>query len=363
MSKLRKTPLYEEHKKLKARLVPFAGWEMPVQYSGVIQEHEAVRTKVGVFDVSHMGEFFISGKRAEEYLNRVTTNNVTKLEDGTCQYTLLCYENGTVVDDLILSRVSPTEYIAVVNAANLQKDLKWLMDQNKEGVEIIDRSDEFAMLAIQGPNSEKLVSKIYNSDFSSLKYYNFSQPEYHGAPSYVMRTGYTGESGFEVMVPVSKACELWQDVMTLGQEFGIQPVGLGARDTLRLEVAYSLYGHEISDQICPLEASLGWVIKLKKGDFIGREALQKVKDEGLKRKVVGFELTEPGIGRDGCDVYVGDQKIGYVTSGTFSPSLKKSIGLALIDISHVEIDKEIELDIRGRRKKAIIVKTPFYKKM
>ncbi|EKD51103.1 MAG: hypothetical protein ACD_62C00348G0009 [uncultured bacterium] len=356
MPELLRTPLYDEHKKLGARLVPFAGWEMPVQYSGVIGEHQAVRTRVGMFDVSHMGEFFITGDRAEEFLNRVTTNDVTKLTDGACQYTLLCYENGTVVDDLIVSRVSVNSFIAVVNASNIQKDFDWLVSQNKEGVSLVDKTREFGLIAVQGPKSQSVVNDILKADFSGLLYYHFRESSFLGHNIFVMRTGYTGEDGFELMVPSAKTPDLWRELLARD----VQPVGLGARDTLRLEVAYSLYGHEISDRIYPLEANLGWIIKLKKGPFVGSAVLNQLKDSGLQRKVVGFEMLDPGIARADCGVFLGDEQVGYVTSGTHSPSLKKSIGLALVKTGWTQIGTEFLVDIRGQKKKAVVVKTPFY---
>ncbi|MBU0505563.1 MAG: glycine cleavage system aminomethyltransferase GcvT [bacterium] len=360
MSELKRTPLYDEHKKLNGRIVPFAGWEMPVQYSGVIDEHMAVRKNVGLFDVSHMGEFEITGDKALDYLNRVTTNNVAKLEDGGCQYTLLCYENGTVVDDLILSRVAKNHYIAIVNAANLEKDFAWLEKQNSEGATLKNVSDDYALIAVQGPKSPALVAKVFNQDFTSLKYYNCTEASIGDANVKVFRTGYTGEDGFELMVEAKHACTLWQQLLVVGADYGVKPCGLGARDTLRLEVAYSLYGHEINSEINALEANLGWVVKLQKGDFIGREALQSIKDQGVTRKIVGFEMAEAGIGRDGCPVFVGDKQIGYVTSGTHAPLLKKAVGIALIDVNYKDVGTEILIDIRGKKKKAVVQKTPFY---
>jgi aminomethyltransferase len=360
MTELKRTPLYDEHKKLKGRLVPFAGWEMPVQYSGVIDEHMTVRENVGLFDVSHMGEFEIKGKKAFDFLNRVTTNNVAKLEDGGCQYTLLCYENGTVVDDLILGRIAENHYMVVVNASNIEKDFSWLTKQNAEGAELTNVSDDYALIAVQGPKSPELVADVLKEDLASLKYYTFKKADSTQTDVTIFRTGYTGEDGFELMVSTDQAAQLWQQLVIQGEKYGVKPCGLGARDTLRLEVAYSLYGHEINSEINALEANLGWVVKLKKGDFIGREALQKIKDAGVTRKIVGFEMTEAGIGRDGCPVFVGDNQIGYVTSGTHAPLLKKAVGIALVDVNYKELGTEILIDIRGKKKKAIVQKTPFY---
>jgi aminomethyltransferase len=364
---LKRTPLYEDHLKLKGRMVPFAGYEMPVQYSGVIAEHEAVRKAVGLFDVSHMGEFWVTGAGAKAWLNRMTTNDMDKLFDGRCQYNLLCYENGTVVDDIIVSQVSADAFLIVVNASNADKDFAWLQKHKPADVELQNIGDEFSLVAVQGPNSPELMKRVFNRDFSALKYYHFEiLPEAGAAPlagTFVSRTGYTGEDGFEVLVPNSKAVKLWNDLLAKGTDLGVLPTGLGARDTLRLEAAYSLYGHEISDAITGLEAGLGWVIKPDKGEFIGREALAREKAEGSKRKLVGFEMTESAIARDGAEAYDGSgAKIGRVTSGTHSPTLKKAIGLALIDAPSAVVGNKFELDIRGKRKKAVVVEKPFYKK-
>jgi len=362
MDNLKRTPLYDEHLALKGRMVPFGGWEMPVQYAGVIAEHNCVRTKVGLFDVSHMGEFFISGPKARDYLNRVTTNDVEKLSDGRCQYTLLCYDNGTVVDDLIISQISSDHYLVVANASNIQKDFEWLTQQNQEGVDLKNSSDEKALLAVQGPSSLNLIHNVFGQDFTDLKYYHFKTFTHEGVSLYISRTGYTGEDGFEIMIPEDHAVTYWKKILDQGQEFGIQPIGLAARDTLRLEAAFSLYGHEISDKINPLEARLGWVVKLDKNDFIGKEVLVKIKSEGVQRKVVGFHLSESGIARDGYPVYQGQELVGQVTSGTHSPSLKKSIGLALVQKEFSNEGQEILIDIRNKKKKAVVVKTPFYKR-
>lgn len=362
MEQLKRTPMYDEHLKLKGRIVPFAGWEMPVQYSGLIQEHECVRTKVGLFDVSHMGEFIISGMRAKQFLNRVTTNDIGKMTDCRCQYNLLCYENGTVVDDLIIGQIATDKYIAVVNASNANKDFDWLVSQNKEKVDLKDISHEKALIAIQGPLSTKLMHDLLGVDFSDLRYYYFRIMEHKGEQIIVSRTGYTGELGYELMVPWNKGAEYWRDAMAAGEKYGVMPIGLGARDTLRLEAAYSLYGHEISDKILPVEANLDWVIKPEKGDFIGRAPLMKAKEEGLKRRICGFEVVESGIARDGYRIFVGEEDIGYVTSGTYSPTLKKPVGLALVKTEYAELGKEFFVDVRGQKKKAVVVKTPFYKK-
>ncbi len=363
MDNLKKTPLHETHVALKGRMVPFGGWDMPVQYSGVIAEHTAVRTKVGLFDVSHMGEFFISGDKARDFLNRVTTNDATKLYNGRCQYTLMCYENGTVVDDLIISQIDATHFVAIVNAGNIDKDFAWLNQNNRENVQLENASDAWALIAIQGPLAEKLVSELFGRDFSALKYYHFEKLTHESTGLYLFRTGYTGEAGFELMVPAKYAANYWNALLNKGAAYGIVPAGLGARDTLRLEASYPLYGHEISDQINPLEAGLGWVVKLDKGDFIGRQALVNSKEAGLKRALTGVELTEPGIAREQCTVHDDSGKqIGFITSGTHSPTLKKAIAMALVDKNFAVPGTEFLVDIRGAKKRARAVKLPFYKR-
>jgi len=362
MSELKKTPLHAEHLSLKARMVPFGGWDMPVQYAGVIPEHLCVRNEVGLFDVSHMGEFIISGEKALDFLQRVTTNDASVLTDGRCQYTLMCYENGTVVDDLIVSRLGENQYLAVVNASNIEKDFAWMNENNKEGVTLENISNEKSLLAVQGPKSEALMNSLFEHDFSDLKYYHFTTLKWKNETLFISRTGYTGEDGFEIMVSNANAAELWRGILETGQKHGVKPIGLGARDTLRLEASYSLYGHEISDEIDALSACLGWVVKLKKDDFIGKAALAKIKEEGAPKKIVGVELKDPGVAREGYKLMSDGQEIGYITSGTHSPLLKKPIALALINKDCSEVGKEVEIDIRGKRKKAVIVNKPFYKK-
>lgn len=359
---LKKTVLNDEHRALKARMVPFGGWDMPVQYSGVMAEHEAVRTRVGLFDVSHMGEFIVTGPQAKAFLNRVTTNDLSKLYDGRCQYGMLCYPNGTVVDDLIISQLAPERFLVVVNASNIQKDFDWMALNNREKVDLENISDLMGLIAIQGPKAALVVEEMFGKSFADLKYYHICEIEHEGHSLFVSRTGYTGEDGFEVMMPTSQAVALWRRALEVGAKHGIAPVGLGARDTLRLEAAYSLYGHEINDTILPLEAGLGWVVALGKGDFVGRDALVKGKEAGLKRHLRGFEMTEAGIAREGSAVFSGGKRIGHVTSGTHSPTLKKALGLVLVDAHHAAIGSEIEIDIRGKMKKARLIKTPFYKR-
>lgn len=362
-SSLKRTPLHARHVSLKARMVPFGGWDMPVQYSGVIQEHEAVRTKVGLFDVSHMGEFLISGAGARAFLQSMTTNDLGKLYDGRCQYNLMCYPNGTAVDDLIISQIDDTHFIAVVNASNIDKDFAWLSEHNTGAdCQLTNVSTELCLFALQGPNAEALLQDVLGSSFAALKYYHFQSAKFKTHDIRVFRTGYTGEDGFEVMIPNAFAVQLWDELMEKGQRYGLLPIGLGARDTLRLEASYSLYGHEINDQINALEAKLGWIVSFDKGDFIGRSALAEVKASSPKRLLYGFEMTEPGVARDGYGVSTSAGVKGFVTSGTHSPTLKKSIGLAMLENSKLEIGQELVIDVRGKPKTARIIKTPFYKR-
>lgn len=321
-----------------------------------------MRRNVGIFDVSHMGELKVTGAQAPDFLNLVTTNNVHQLNEGQCQYTLMCYENGTVVDDLIIGRIAPREFLLVVNASNIQKDFSWLTQHAKEGVSITDLSPQMSLLAIQGPKSAAVISGIFGTDLNALKPFHCQAVTWRESPVLVSRTGYTGEDGFEVMLANEHAAEFWQAALQTGKLHGIKPIGLAARDTLRLEAAFSLYGHEISDSINPLEAGLAWVVKFDKDQFIGKSALSKVKEDGLRRKITGFEMTDQGIARGGFSVYHADAKIGFVTSGTFSPTLNKPIGLALVDAEHSRAGSEFFVEIRQKKKKARVVQTPFYKK-
>lgn len=374
MTNLKQTPLYGEHTALKGRMVPFAGYEMPVMYSGVIEEHLAVRGAAGLFDVSHMGEFLVSGSDARDFLQRMTTNDITKMHDGRCQYSLLCYDNGTVVDDIIVSQITFDRFLIVVNASNIDKDFMWLDSHRPDGVELKNLSDGLSLIALQGPKSPLIMKTVFGSDFSDLKYYHFtlvsgsfemflSSGQFAADEILVSRTGYTGEDGFEIMLPNTRAVQMWRDLIKAGEALGLKPAGLGARDTLRLEVCYPLYGHELSDTICPLEAGLGWVIKLGKPDFIGKNALEKIKIDGLPRQLVAIDMLEPGIPREGYPVLdeVG-HKIGSVTSGTHSPNLRKPVGLALVASKFATKGQKIFLDIRGRTKQAVVVEKPFYKR-
>ena len=358
---MKQTPLNQKHKQLGARMVDFAGWEMPVFYpTGALVEHEAVRTGVGLFDISHMGEILVEGARAQEFINFIGTNNITKISDGACQYSVCCYENGTVVDDIISYQISPQKYFVVVNASNTEKDFEWFQKHNSFGVSIKNVSPEYCQLALQGPKAVEVMKVLGNSDITSLKSFRFLQTKLCNEPVIVSRTGYTGEDGFEIYGPWGKAEFLWDQILEAGKSFGIKPIGLAARDTLRFESCYSLYGHEISDSINPLEANLAWVVKLDKAGFVGKDALAQIAQKGPGRKLVGLSV-EKGIAREGFEVVSQTgEKIGFVTSGTFSPTYKKPLAMALVNKDYALGQSEISVLIRGQAQKAKIVSMPFY---
>ncbi|WP_374019293.1 glycine cleavage system aminomethyltransferase GcvT [Paenibacillus thiaminolyticus] len=364
MSTLQRTPLfpkYAEHPSV--RCIDFGGWELPVQFSGIQREHEAVRQQAGLFDVSHMGELFVSGPAAISFLQKMTTNDLSKLEDGKAQYSLLCYPHGGVVDDLLVYRFAEDHYMLVVNASNTDKVVQWLHDHAEEGVRIDNASSRTALLALQGPQALSILTQATEAPVSSLKAFHFlSDAQVFGVKALVSRTGYTGEDGFELYISADDAPHLWTELLRIGEPFGLVPVGLGARDTLRFEAKLPLYGQELSEQITPLEAGLGWCVKLNKGEFIGREALAKQKEEGVPRRLAGIELIDRGIPRTHYPVYAGDKLIGEVTSGTQSPTLKRNLGLALIESPYAELDTELEVEIRGKRLKARVVAAPFYQR-
>lgn len=348
-------------------MIDFGGWDMPVQYpAGVIEEHLRTRTACGLFDVSHMGEIHVDGADAIRFVNHLTTNDVTKLVDGQAHYSALTTPNGTVIDDLLVYRFSENQLFLVVNASTQDNDWEWIRS-HKTGfdVDLRHASVEYCQIAIQGPKAIEILSKLTTTDLNAVKYYHFTHGEVDGVPSILSRTGYTGEDGFEVYADAAKAEQLWNkmlDAGDFGKENGILPAGLAARNTLRLESAMSLYGHELSEEITPLEANLGWICKLNKGDFIGRDALAKQKEEGLQRKLVGFEMTDKGIARDRQDVYINGAKVGTVTSGSPAPFLKKNIGLAFVPAEFASVGQEIAVDVRGKQLAAQIVPTPFYKR-
>lgn len=356
--------LEQVHIDLGAKMVPFAGFNMPVQYAGVTAEHIAVRNKVGVFDVSHMGEFAVVGEKAEAFLQYVTSNDVTKLNSGDVQYSYFPNETGGIVDDLLVYKFSEGKYMLVVNAGNIDKDWDWLQKQNKNfGAELINKSDNYSLFAVQGPDAIKSLQKLTAVDLTSIVYYKFKLDEFAGCQNIIISaTGYTGAGGFEIYVPNENAKKVWNAIFEAGAEFEIQPIGLAARDTLRLEKGYCLYGNDINETTSPLEAGLGWVTKFN-NPFVNSVALNQQKEDGLKHKLVGFQLLERGIPRKDypiCDA--NGNKIGIVTSGTMSPSLKEAIGMAYVSINFSKPFSEIFVEIRGKLVKAQVVKLPFYPK-
>jgi aminomethyltransferase len=358
---MKKTAFNELHKKHGAKLVEFAGYEMPVQYEGIIAEHKAVRESVGVFDVSHMGEVEIHGKDAFAYVQKLTTNDISVLSKGKVQYSSMCYKDGGMVDDLLVYHCGDY-YLLVINAANVDKDFKWMQENVFGDVVLKHISDNISQLAIQGPNSLKTLQKLTDTDLSKIEYYNFVFGKMAGIDAIISHTGYTGEKVcFEIYIDsdITKSEKLWNAIFEAGKEFNIKPIGLGARDTLRLEYAFRLYGNDMDEKTNPLEASLGWITKLDKGDFNGRDAILKCKEAGLKRKLVGFIVEDKMVARHGQDVYSGDKKIGFVASGSPSPMLGKNIGTVSVETAFAKIGTEIEIDVRGKRVKAKIVKTPF----
>lgn len=363
----KRTPLYREHVKLDAKLIDFGGFEMPVQYTGIKQEHTAVREKAGLFDVSHMGEFFVKGPEALNLIQKITINDASKLVPGKAQYTAMCYEHGGIVDDLLVYRLTDEEYMLVVNASNIEKDWKWISGQNSMGAEIENRSDNIALLALQGPRSVEILQKLTDSDVSGIKFYTFETGSVDGEPDVIISaTGYTGEKGFELYIDTAKADagKIWSNVMEAGEEYGLEPAGLGARDTLRLEMGLALYGNDITRETNPLEAGLGWLTKLEKEGFVGREALLEVKKNGLSRKLTGFVIDEGrNVPRSGYKICDSDgNEIGFVTSGTQSISLNKGIGMGYIAIDHAKEGEKVWIQIRKKEVEATVTKPPFYKK-
>ena len=358
---LKRTPLYELHRELGAKLIDFGGWEMPVQYAGILEEHRAVRERVGLFDVSHMGEFDVTGRDALAYLQWMTPNDVGKLADGRIHYTGFLTPVGTFVDDLLVYRRTPDDYLLVVNAGNTPKDFAWATGHARGDVRVTDRSADYALIAVQGPKAAALLARVSSPDPSDLPYYGFRDTKVCGAAALVSRTGYTGEDGFEVYCRPGDAARLFRALLDEGKAEGAAPCGLGARDTLRLEAKMALYGNDIDDTVTALEADLGWIVKMSKGDFLGRDALAAQKQAGLARKLVGFEMVDRGIARHGYPAKTAAGP-GLVTSGTHSPTLGRPIGLALLPAAATAIGTEFHVDIRGRDAAARVVPTPFYKR-
>ncbi len=356
---LKRTPLYDIHVEAGARMVEFGGWEMPVQYRGIIEEHRRVRSAVGLFDVSHMGEFEAEGPHALAALQRLTTNDVAALAVGQVQYSLLCYPHGGIVDDLTVYRLADDRFMVTVNAANIDKDWAWVTEHGGDA-RWRDVSADTALIAVQGPRAERLVGRLADVDVTALGYYRFAAGRVAGVPALVSRTGYTGEDGFELYVPAGEAARLWRALLGAGQDEGAAPIGLGARDTLRLEVRYLLYGNDIDETTHPLEAGLGWVVKPAKGDFIGREAIERVRAEGPRRRLVGLEMADRVVARHGYQVLADGAPAGVVTSGSYGPSVDRSIALAYVAAARAAVGTELAVAVRGQPRPARVVRTPFY---
>jgi len=359
---MKKTALTNVHIAAGAKMVPFAGYEMPLQYSGLTDEHLNLRENLGVFDVSHMGEFFLRGENAIDLVQKVTSNDASKLIDGKIQYSCLPNGKGGIVDDLLVYRISDKEYMLVVNASNIEKDWDWIKSQNEFGVEMENKSDEISLLAVQGPKALEALQKLTSVNLSEIKYYNFEYGTFAGIDNVLISaTGYTGAGGFEIYFENQHAELIWNAVMKAGAEFGIKPTGLAARDTLRLEMGFCLYGNDIDDTTSPLEAGLGWITKFTK-DFIDSDFLKNQKEIGLSQKLVGFEMIDRGIPRQGYEIENEDGKtIGRVTSGTMSPSLKLGIGMGYVEKPYIAVDSEIFIVVRNKKLKAKVVKFPFFK--
>ena len=360
---LKKTPLNARHRAHGARMVPFGGWDMPVEYSGIVQEHLAVRTKAGLFDVSHMGQIEVAGKDALAAIQKISTNDAAKLNIGQAQLSGLTTPEGTLIDDLLVYRLAGDHYMLVVNAGNIEKDYKWIAGQTREAgdVAVVNSSSRYALLAVQGPAALAIVQQLTSVELRSIQYYWFAHGEVGGVRSIISRTGYTGEDGVEIFLPPASAERLWNTLLETGAPAGLVPVGLGARDTLRLEAGMRLSGQDFDETTTMLEAGLGWVVGWSKPDFNGKAALERQKREGLTRKLVGFEMIAPGIARHGYKAYAAGVE-GIVTSGTQTPFLKKAIGLAYLPIAAATSETEFEIDIRGRRTPARVVPSPFYKR-
>lgn len=360
---LRRTPLYDAHAGLGGRLVPFAGFEMPVQYKNALDEHHATRQACGLFDVSHMGEVTFEGPSAFDRLQGLVTNDLRACADGQAQYSALLRDDGRMIDDIVVYRFSKERLLVCVNASNRAKDFAWMKEHGEgPGCVVTDRGDEYAQIAVQGPKALKILKKLTKSDLDAVKTYWFTEGTIAGAPSVIARTGYTGEDGFELFCAPDQARRIWDAVLEAGRAEGIQPAGLAARDSLRLEVAYRLYGNDMDETTTPLEAGLGWIVKLDKGPFRGRDALVQQKEQGLARRLVGFKLTGKGIARHDYPVQHEGVVVGRVTSGTLSPSTKEAIGLAYVPSKLAKEGTAFDVEIRGRPVAAVVAKTPFYKR-
>ncbi len=359
---LKQTPLNAAHRALNARMVDFGGWDMPVQYSGIIDEHNTVRTAVGLFDVSHMGELEVRGPEALSLVNYVTTNNAAKLGIGQVHYAGLLYETGCFVDDILVHKVADDHYFLCVNASNQDKDFEHIVAHNRWNCTVENAGAQYAQIAVQGPKALETLQRLTKTELAGIKYYWFADGEVSGQPARIARTGYTGEDGFEIYVAPGEAEARWNELMEAGKEFGIKPAGLGARNTLRMEAGMALYGHEIDASLTPLEAGLNWIVKLDKGDFVGKPVLEKQKAEGLTRKLIGFEMRGRGIGRDGYEIRVAGEPAGWVTSGGPAPTLNKNLGMCYLPAGQAQPGLGIEVMVRNQPVEAVTVPIPFYKR-
>jgi len=358
---LKHTPLYDEHVALGGKIVPFAGYEMPVQYpTGITAEHKAVRAAAGLFDVSHMGEFALTGPQAIDLIQHITVNDASKIEIGQAQYSAMCLESGGVIDDLLIYRFED-RFMLVVNASNKEKDIAWIQRHATSfDVEVQDRSDGTALLALQGPAAREILRPLVDIDVDDVAYYQFSEGTVAGVRAVIAGTGYTGEDGFELYVDAEDAAGLWRAILDEGKEGGLKPAGLGARDSLRLEMGYALYGNDLDEEHTPLESGLGWITKLDKGEFIGREVLVHQKEEGVSRRLVGLKLTDRGFPRPGYGVLRDGETVGVVTSGTVSPSLGVGVAMAYVPADVASADTPLQVDVRGRPLEAVVTRPPFY---
>ena len=355
----KKTPLYDRHIELGGHVVDFGGYLLPTQYSGINNEHNSVRTKAGLFDVSHMGEFIVSGPDGESFLQKMTVNDVASLSVGQAQYSAMCTKNGNIVDDLLVYK-KENDFMVVVNASNLEKDLNWLNSHKVGQVSIEDVSDQTGLIAIQGPRSRNILQTLTDTNLSNIQFYYFTEGKVSGMEAIIARTGYTGELGFEIYASSDDIGEIWDAIMDAGADKGLSPAGLGCRDTLRMEMKFALYGNDIDETTNPLEAGLGWITRLGKDDFMGKKALLEAK-ANVTRRLVCLEMTERAIPRQGCPILMNDESVGIITSGTMSPSLETGIGIGYVDLPFDRSGTELVVDIRGKMKVAIVVKPPFYK--
>lgn len=361
---LKCTALNETHKKLGAKMVPFAGFEMPVYYKGIVAEHNAVRESIGMFDVSHMGEVFVEGPNALDFVQKITVNDASRLTQGQAQYSAMCKPDGGIVDDLLVYKMGDERYLLVINGANIDKDFAWMRENAIDGAELTNASDDYTLLAVQGPRALDTLRKLTDTNLEEIEFYHFTEGELAGVPMIISRTGYTGELGFELYFSSDRQTSenVWNAVMEAGAEFGIEPVGLGARDTLRMEMGYCLYGNDITEETNTIEAGLGWITKLDKGEFNGRDALVKAKEENPARKLIAFKLEERGIPRQGYEISADGNRIGTVTSGTMSPSLGVGIGMGYVARDYAKSGTPISIVIRDKEIPASVQKMPLLKK-